>query len=253
MSGLRRHRTIEFVTIRILTWNLQGRDGPDMAAVAVEIVDRRPDVVVLQEVQRGQAAALGEALGWAVTWRFKHWPVVVPPEGLAVLTPFPPRSVRTVHLATRLRFWSSRRRIAVVVVIDGPSGPLTIADTHLGAGVGDAERLRQAARLSKAVGGGDAVIVGDLNTHPGSIVLGTLAADGFRDAWLDLFPNRPGATNWPPGPRTGPPTQRLDYVLLSDDLWAASAELAALDEPAFERYGRLSDHLPLVVAIDATT
>ena len=32
-------------------------------------------------------AGLADALGWHVEWRFKHWPVVYPAEGLAVLTP----------------------------------------------------------------------------------------------------------------------------------------------------------------------
>ncbi len=241
------------MTTRILTWNLQGRDGLDVDAVAAEVRRRRPDIVLLQEVQRRQASDLGEALGWAVAWRFKHWPFVVAAEGLAVLTPLPPRAVRTKRLAGGMKFWSWRRRIAIAAVIDGPSGALTVVDTHLGAGVGDAERLRQARLVTKLVGTGVGVIAGDLNTHPGSIVLGTFAGDGFRDAWTDVHPNRPGATNWPPGPRTGAPTQRLDYVLLSAGLWATGAELPASDEPDFERYGRISDHLPLVVAVDATT
>lgn len=235
------------MTTRILTWNLQGREGPDLDEVAERIRGFRPDVVALQEVQRAQAEGIAERLGWAVEWRFKHWPLVYPAEGLAVLTPLPPRTVRSVRLAAGLRFWSWRRRIAVAVTVDGPSGALTVVDVHLGAGVGDAERLRQATKTMRLIGTSLGVITGDLNTHPGSVVLGEFAGGGFRDAWHDVHPQLPGATNWAPGPRTTPPTQRLDYVLVSPGLWARAAEV-----PDHAGFGRLSDHLPLLVEIDST-
>lgn len=240
------------MTTRILTWNLQGREGPDVDEVVDVIRARTPDLVALQEVQRSQADEIARGLGWAVEWRFKHWPVVIPAEGLAVLTPLPPRAVRTVRIAGGWGFWSYRRRIAIAATIDGPSGPMTVVNTHLGAGVGDAERLRQAQRVSDLVGTSLGIVTGDLNTHPGSIVLGALAGEGFRDAWHDVHPERPGATNWPPGPRSGPATQRLDYVLLSPGLWATAAELPTVADADWARYGQLSDHLPLLVAVDAT-
>lgn len=233
---------------RILTWNLQGREGPPLAVVADEITAREPDVVLLQEVQRKQADDLGRRLGWAVEWRFKHWPIVFPAEGLAVLTPLPPRAVRSVRLAAGLRFWSWRRRIAIAATIDGPGGVLAVVNVHLGAGVGDAERLRQAQATVKLAGRGLSVIAGDLNSHPGSIVLGEFGGSGFRDAWHDVHPQLAGATNWAPGPRTAPPTQRLDYVLISPGLWARHAEV-----PDHEGFGRISDHLPLLVEIEATS
>src|SRR3546814_16117462 len=71
------------VATRILTWNLQGRERPDLGLVREVIAAATPDVVALQEVQRGQARALARPLGWSVAWRFKHWSVVVPPAGLA--------------------------------------------------------------------------------------------------------------------------------------------------------------------------
>ncbi|HEX4903345.1 MAG TPA: endonuclease/exonuclease/phosphatase family protein, partial [Acidimicrobiales bacterium] len=70
---------------RVLSWNLQGREAPDLAAVAHVVQASGADVVGLQEVQRRQAADLARRLGWWHEWRFKHWPVVVPAEGLALL------------------------------------------------------------------------------------------------------------------------------------------------------------------------
>lgn len=241
------------VVTRILTWNLQGRERPDLDEVCAVIAAAMPDVIALQEVQRHQARAIAERLGWSVAWRFKHWPLVVRPEGLALLAPGPLRDVRTIHLAHRLRFWSWRRRIAVRATTEGPDGPVAVVGTHLGAGVGDAERARQ-ARLTAAglVAGSTTMpgcVVGDLNTRPGSTVLAAYAAAGLRDAWDDARPGERGPTNWAPGPRDAAPTQRLDYVLVTPDLEVLSASLPAADEPGFGRYGALADHLPLTVTV----
>ncbi len=235
--------------MRVLTWNLQGREEPDLDAVAAEIADRFPDVVVLQEVQRRQALALGARLGWSVEWRFKHWPVVVAAEGAAVLTPRPVAGVRTTCLAGFLTFWSWRRRIALRV--DPGDLGLVVVDTHLGAHVSDEERVRQAGLVAALAGRGPALVAGDLNDLPGSRTLTAFAAAGFRDAWPEgAGADEPGHTNWEPGPRDGPPTQRLDYVLVSADLAVVAAECPSPDEPGFARYGRLSDHLPLVVSVE---
>lgn len=242
------------MTTRILTWNIQGRERPDLAEVVAAIAAFRPDVVALQEVQRRQARAIAARLGWTVAWRFKHWSLVVRPEGLGVLVPGPTVDVATVHLARRFRFWSWRRRIAVRASVGGPDGPLTVVATHLGAGVGDVERARQAGRTVDAVAGGSsgvvgACVVGDLNTHPGSPVLAAYEVAGFRDAWAEVRSAEPGATNWRPGPRDGAPTQRLDYVLVSDSLAVLSAEVPSTGEPGARRWGELSDHLPVVVTV----
>ena len=242
------------VATRILTWNLQGRERPDLDVVCDVIAGLAPDVVALQEVQRGQARAIARRLGWSVGWWFKHWPVVFPPEGLALLSPRPLADTGMTRLAHRWRFWSWRRRISVRATVDGPDGPLAVVGTHLGAGVGDAERARQARRTVDALraggtGPGDGCVAGDLNTDPGSPVLATFAAAGLRDAWEEACPGGGGATNWRPGPRDGAPTQRLDFVLVSEGLDVVSAWVPTMGEPGFERYGALSDHLPLLVTV----
>lgn len=238
---------------RILTWNLQGRERPDLDEVCDVIAAARPDVIALQEVQRHQARAIAARLGWSLAWRFKHWPLLVRPEGLALLAPGPLRDVGTIHLAHRLRFWSSRRRIAVRATTQSPDGTVAVVGTHLGAGVGDDERTRQARLTVEGLAAGPTTmpgcVVGDLNTRPGSSVLAAYAEAGLRDAWDDARPGVPGPTNWAPGPRDAAPTQRLDYVLVTADLEVSSAWLPSPDEPGFRRYGALSDHLPLSVTV----
>ena len=231
---------------RVVTWNLQGRERPDLGAVTAALIDFDPDVVLLQEVQRSQTRSLARRLGWFHEWRFKHWPVVVAPEGLALLSPRPLLGVERRILAMPWSFWSWRRRIAVAATL-AETG-LRVVDTHLGAGVGDAERTRQALLTVAMVGEGPGLVAGDLNTSPGSPVLRAYGDAGLEDAWA-LVGDGDGSTNWKPGPRTEPPTQRLDYVLAGGGVRIVDSWVPSGDE-AVERFGPLSDHVPLVVTLD---
>lgn len=232
--------------IRVVTWNLKGREAPDLEAVAEVLSELRPDVLALQEVQRGQAIELARRLGWWWTWRFKHWPIVAAPEGLALLAPAPLTGERRLHLAGAARPWSWRRRIAVAGTLVTAEGAITVVGVHLGAGVGDDERARQ-ARLAATLLDGPGCVVGDLNTSPESIVLDAFAAHGLRDAWRNARPGELGATNWGRAPRREAPTKRLDYVLVTAGLAVVAAEVPRHGSAGFERFGRLSDHLPVTV------
>lgn len=240
------------VATRLLTWNLQGREHPDLGQVAAHVEHLGADVVALQEVSRRQARRLAARLGWSVEWRFKHWSVVVPPEGLALLSPDPIQGTATTHLAHRYRPWSWRRRIAVGATVATPDGPFGVVVVHLGAAVGDEERSRQ-ARLAigalDATGAPKGVLAGDLNTHPGSPVLAVLGDAGLRDAWAAARPGEAGPTNWRPGPRDRPPTQRLDYVLVGDGLDVVAADVPGPGDADLGRFAALSDHLPLAVTV----
>lgn len=237
----------DVVAIRLVTWNLQGRERPDLAAVAAVLTALDVDVAVLQEVQRGQARRLASALGWSAAWRFKHWSIVVPPEGLAIVSRRSLVDVERLALAMPWSFWSWRRRIALAATLDGPER-VRVVNLHLGAGVTDAERSRQARRSMDVVGDVPAVIAGDLNVTPGSVVLRVYEDAGFVDAWSSTAGDEPGFTNWRTGPRTAPPTQRLDYVYVDDALVPVDAWLPD-DIDAVGRFGALSDHLPLAVTL----
>jgi len=115
-------------------------------------------------------------------------------------------------------------------------------DTHLGAGVPAAERVRQ-ANLVSARADGAVVIAGDLNARSavrGAARVGGVRMDGCRTE-SSLGTASP-ATNWQPGPRVAPPTQRLDYVLVRDSVEVVDAFVPT----DWERWAGLSDHLPVV-------
>lgn len=241
--------------ITVVTWNAQGSRGLDEAAVAAALGAFEPDLVLLQEVQRTQLGALRAAMGMTdARWRFKHWAITVPAEGLGLLSVQPFDRVRSKVLAHAWQFWNWRRRIAIH--FDLPVGEsvglpasrpavLRGVNVHLGAGVTHDERTRQARTLLGSAPGAH-LIAGDLNAEPESSELACFAEHGFSDAERGLHGDRPRpSTNWKPGPRTDPPTQRLDYLLIRSDLEATEA-FVPVD---WQAWAPLSDHLPVIARL----
>jgi endonuclease/exonuclease/phosphatase family metal-dependent hydrolase len=162
-------------------------------------------------------------------------------EGHALLSRSPIVRNRTFTLSRGEPLWSWRRRIMQAFVIELEGRRVRVVNTHLGAGVGDEERSRQARRIMSLIRDVD-IVAGDLNVHPDSGVLREF--DGLEDAWTRRHPGvRSPNTNWESGPRDAPPVQRLDYVLV-----AAGWEVLDVVIPTdWERWARISDHLPVVV------
>jgi endonuclease/exonuclease/phosphatase family metal-dependent hydrolase len=233
--------------LTVVTWNAQGSRGMDTALAADALAALRPDLVLFQEIQRRQLGALRVALSMIdARWRFKHWPVRVPAEGLGILARHPVVEARTQVLAHRWQFWNWRRRIALHATVRVGERTVRVVDVHLGAGVDHDERTRQArAVLDHARG--VAIIGGDLNAEPGSRELDAFAAAGWSDAETRHRNAgvRTPSTNWVPGPRTAAPTQRLDYVLVRD----TTDVLDACVPGDWERWAVLSDHLPVVTRL----
>lgn len=232
--------------VTVLTWNLQGSHGVDTDAVAALIREHRPDVVLVQEIQRGQCRRLAAAVGMRRRWAFKHLSAWAWPEGMAVLTPHVFASTSTVVLRRSLLFtW--RRRVAILATIEGPTARVEVVDVHLSPhDEGDARRDEASAVVRRA---GGAIVAGDFNDRPGGAAPSVLEAAGWTDAWATAHPGDLGFTNWTPGRRTGrPPDQRLDYVMAPSGWTVISAAVgsASVDH---ERLGELSDHLPLAVRL----
>lgn len=233
--------------LTLVSWNLLGSQQPDLHSVATALGELAPDVVALQEVQRRQLRTLREAGGFTDgTWSFKHWPVRAPAEGLGLLVRGGIiRRCSTQRLSQRECWWSWRRRIAQHAEVEVRGAVLPIVNVHLASGSRPAERLRQAERLLARRAPG-APVAGDLNDQPGSAVLARFAAAGLHDVWRRAHPGAPDPpTNWRAGPRTAPPVDRLDYVLVDDGV----AVLDAFVPAAWQRYAPLSDHLPVVARL----
>ncbi len=228
-------------SLRVVTWNLQGSQLRDVEAVADRLRSFDADLVCLQEVQRRHVRRIRASVSKFSVWSFKHWPVRTASEGHALLSRAPIVRNRTFTLSRGEPLWSWRRRIVQAFVVEFDGARVRLANTHLGAGVGDEERARQARRIMALIRDLD-IVAGDMNVHPDSGVLREF--DGLVDAWERRHPGlRSPNTNWEPGARVAAPVQRLDYVLVANG-WEVIDVLVPSD---WERWAPLSDHLPVVV------
>lgn len=233
-------------TVTVLTWNLQGSHGVDLDSVATIVREHRPDVVLLQEIQRGQSRRLAAAVGMRRRWVFKHLAAWDWPEGMAVLTPHDLVSTRRLVLRRSLLFtW--RRRVAILATIAAPGARFCVVNVHLSAHDDSAARREEASIVVGSAAG--AVVGGDFNDRPGGAAPSVFEAAGWTDSWDAARPGDAGFTNWTPGERGGrAPDQRLDYVMAPPGWSVSSADVgsASVDH---DRHGELSDHLPLAVRL----
>lgn len=232
--------------VTVVTWNLQGSHGVDSDAVAAVIREYRPDVVLLQEIQRRQSRRLASALGMRRRWVFKHLSAWAWPEGLAVLTPWAFASTSRVVLRRSLLFtW--RRRVAVLATIEAATARIAVANVHLSPhDDGDARRREASIVVARA---GGSIVGGDFNDRPGGAAPSTLESAGWTDAWAVTHPDDDGFTNWTPGRRAGRVAdQRLDYVMVPPG-WSVLHAVVGSASVDTERLGELADHLPLVVRL----
>lgn len=234
------------MSLRLVTWNLQGTRGIDAAAIAASVSSLHPTLVLVQEVQRRQARDIARAASHDLRrWTFKHWPVRQPSEGLATLlapsgvaSGVPTVSVDSTTISRGYWPWQWQRRVAQCVTFDG----LRIVNTHLGTGSDGADRAEQVQRILAKWPTVD-VIAGDLNEWDGP-ALDALRRAGFRDAWADVAGSAPCNTNWSIEDRTAPPDQRLDWVWCRDAVNVDDADLGDWRITA-----PLSDHVPLAVTV----
>jgi endonuclease/exonuclease/phosphatase family metal-dependent hydrolase len=231
----------------VVTWNIPGSAGLDVAGVAEIVAAAEPDVVVVQEIQRGQARRLGRALQMpSMRWAFKNlsWPRR---EGLAVYTRHR-IATSTSFVLRNAWFWNWRRRIALQAAIDCDGRLVDIVNVHLSPHDHREHRRREAHIVIERVRGlaSRPIIAGDCNDLPGQPGPAEFVTAGWVDAWmLDQLRDLDGSTNWTPGARLGrPPTQRLDYVFAPPD-WTVldAAVLATADR--FDWFADRSDHVPL--------
>ena len=252
---------MRFVTFNILHGRSL-RDGQVDTGRFAEAVRRLdPDVLALQEVDRGQARShhadltgvAADAMG-AVDQRFvpalagtpgAEWSPPSDPDdpgssayGVSLLSRYPATAWRVLLLP-----WASRRfpllrrhplrlgmhreepRAAVVGRFETPHGPLTVATTHLSFVPGWGQLQLLALRRALARVEGPVVLMGDLNLGGRQPELLT----GFRP--LGRRPTMPAEH----------PDRQIDHVLLRGSL----GPVRAVDNPEME----LSDHRPLVVEV----
>jgi len=224
--------------MRVLTWNLWGRDGDwrrRRDAIAAVIADAAPDVCGLQEVwdapTENLAAYLAERLNLRWCWARAHPPRPEEPVsiGNAVLTRWPILAHDELQLPTGDL---PEQRVALSAHLAAPAGVLPFVTTHLTYQPGgSAIRLEQVRALAGFIDrqardcAYPPVLTGDLNAETSSDelrLLGgvftapTVAGLVLLDAWRYAPPDDPGFT-WDRRneyqKHSAIPDSRIDYVL----------------------------------------
>ena len=214
-----------------------GRLGMEALAQAIEA--EAPDVIALQEVNRGWVIAGSvDTLVWLsnrLGMPYVHGPAADAVYGNAVLSRYPIARVEAAPMPNNDDLLVGRSYLWVE--IDTGDGPLRVIASHFHHVAGEPEhRLPQTAELLRRWDGADrTVLLGDLNAQPGWPELAALEASGMVDAF-----EASGAMGQPFTARSDNLYERIDYI------WA-SPDLRASDYSA--RTTQASDHLPVAATI----
>ena len=234
--------------LRIMSYNVErGEKTAELAAILHTV---RPDLVALQEIDRGTnrsagrdtleelalATGMHSAFGKAIDYDGGAY-------GVAVLSRFPLSEPEIHRLPNE---GDLEQRIVMAVEPKLPEGRLKLFVTHLHAGREAHLRDAQASEIARiaARDGGVAIVAGDLNAQPGSETLSILKKAGFND---------PVTTDASTIPSVNP-NRRIDYVLTHADGWKPAKAFTAIDlAPDSEVWKKLiglaADHQPTVLEI----
>lgn len=214
-------------SLRLMSFNIRWgarSDGVvDLASVADVINAESPDVVALQEVDRGvgrsggvdEPSILGHLTGLVpVFGGIVSWDGGV--YGNAFLCRVEPPSFR-VHRFRQVLPGEPRGLLEIELPV-GESAQVRVFATHLRPGPDSSERLVHVAELLSVVGVGEepVVVCGDFNDVPGSETYRAINCC-LRDAW-DIAGEGDGFTHPAHAPR-----RRIDYVFVGSGVRTSSA------------------------------
>jgi endonuclease/exonuclease/phosphatase family metal-dependent hydrolase len=212
-----------------VTPGLSGGPAVDLDQLLGVVKEANPDVLLLQEVDRGWILAGGvdilEYFAGELAMEYTYSPAHDPQFGNAVFTSRPFTNARTIELPYGD---GPQRRSAAVVEFMG----VTYASVHLQHKERDDTRVAQAEALLEGLGSqGRVVVGGDFNDTANSRAFATMIAAGY----LSAHGEGKGQDTY-----VGPDFQaQIDYVFARGvDL----RDFEVVDSP-------WSDHLPLVVTV----
>lgn len=233
--------------IRVLSYNIhhgEGTDGKlDLDRLAAVIRSARPDLVALQEVDRGvrrserldEPSELARLTGLTAIFE-RNIPYQGGDYGNAVLSRLPVTGHRNHPLPSH---YKGERRGALVVELTAPDAdktPIRLIATHLDYRPDDAERLESVQTIAAIVAEAPerpTLLAGDLNSLPESRTQAEFART-WRRANPEPLPTFPARR----------PTRQIDYVLYRPTVRWKVVEVRILDEPV------ASDHRPILVVLE---
>lgn len=229
---------------RVLTYNIHhGRgfdDNVDLQRIAKVIKSAEPDLVALNEVDKGvnrsgnmdEPAELGKLTGMYAAFE-KNIDHDGGEYGNAILSRWPIQKTENVRLPS---LYQGEQRGMLMVHIEPEDGqPLWFAATHLDYRPDNAERLASAKMIEQLManrfGRQPVLLAGDFNAQPNSRVI-----KQFSQNWLVADSEHTFPAN--------KPVRRIDYVMAQPaNLWKVKSA-KVLDAPVE------SDHRPVLVVLD---
>jgi endonuclease/exonuclease/phosphatase family metal-dependent hydrolase len=245
-------------SLKLLSWNIER--GLRLQAVSETIADVAPDLLLLQEADRGARRTQGRNVPEELARRFRLNYVFAAEfeelgqrtgsapacQGQAILTWLPIKAARILRFEKQSGFWRPRwfipnwsifqrrlgGRLALVAEIGAREGPLVVYNVHLESRGAEGLRLSQLEEVLTDVGryspATPIVIAGDFNTRtPSSPVIHRLEQAGLRKALGGQVTTKRGAA--------------LDWIFLRGDV--RSSEAGVHDDV------KASDHYPLTVRL----
>jgi endonuclease/exonuclease/phosphatase family metal-dependent hydrolase len=200
--------------VRIVSYNIRAGLG-GLEEIAAEIERLAPDVVALQEIERGvarsmqvdQPALLAERLGMQQAFAGSVVSRLHGDHGVAVLSRFPLRDAQALPLPQGGGRWP---RVALAVTVEAPAGPFRMVSIHLSRPEGwplslTGTRLRQVETLLDAIESETlpVAVAGDFNAFlvsPEALTMRRRLAGAWklwRDGWTPSFSL--GSIGWPLG------------------------------------------------------
>ncbi|MEV0386948.1 endonuclease/exonuclease/phosphatase family protein [Nonomuraea sp. NPDC050643] len=226
-------------TVTLITYNIRmgyGLDGRlSLDRIASWAKARKPDIVLLSEVDRGWLlngghdglARIARGLGM----RYHFAPAADGVWGDALLTNLPVKSVRSHRLGAH-DYPTGAQAQEIVLEVNGEE--VGVVNTHLQAPEGQAPEV---AAIVRGLGATRPVILaGDLNLTPDDPGMRILLDAGLSDPLISL--------GNPPTSPADAPVKRIDHVLISRGLTAVSAEAPRVP---------YSDHLPVLTTLRLTS
>ena len=230
-------------SLTIMTYNIhhgRGLDGEvDLERLAQVIRAEDPDVVCLQEVDRGMdrtdgldmpaffAAALDMEVVYQTNLRIGEGEY-----GNATLSRYP---------ITDHEDWSlpgpeeAEPRGCLKTTIDVNGVAVHVLNTHMG--LDEEERKAQAGSILDRMPDGPVILAGDVNEETGAP-----AINAFLEVFQDTFTQHTGDVEYTF--RADDPRRRIDYILATPHLDVLSSRVIASEEAQIA-----SDHLPYVAAV----
>ncbi len=236
--------------MRIMTYNIHsclGLDGRRSHERIATVIERyEPDVVALQEIDRGRprSAHLDQtrAIADLVEMDAHFHPalrVAKEEYGDAILSRHPLNVVQTGALPQPRRTLINEPRGAIWVEVETPAGKIQFINTHFG--LGRRERRKQAAALlgsewiEAAAQRGPLVVCGDFNSPAGRVVH-TRMTQRLRDAQTSCNSWR----RWNTFP-TVLPVLCIDHIFITEHF-----DVAHCETPRTPLTRISSDHFPLI-------